>query len=264
MAAILRSKGLRVISLGKGGNGPLLQFASFVEYVKPIRPKVLVWVHYANDIQDLESKELQSSKLREYLENEAYSQGLNKLQPAIDDALKHYVETKYASKAPTVSERLSSVNPQALPTSKRSKLSGVSKENLVDFVKLTRLRELLDLRPSRPNPAQVASSAYRLILQRVKNSTSRWGGHLYLAYLPPYEVYRTGRDHDVFYRNFVFRTARELDIPIIDLHREVFTAHPDPLALFPRRKARHYNAEGYRLVANAIHHRLARDKISRD
>ena len=67
-----------------------------------------------------------------------------------------------------------------------------------------------------------------------------------------------------FYRNFVFRTARELDIPIIDLHREVFTAHPDPLALFPRRKARHYNAEGYRLVANAIHHRLARDKISRD
>ena len=159
---------------------------------------------------------------------------------------------------------LASVNPQALPTSKRSKLSGVRKENLVDLVKLTRLRELLDLRPSRPNPAQVASSAYRLILQRVKNSTSSWGGHLYLAYLPPYEVYRTGRDHDVFYRSFVFRTARELDIPIIDLHREVFTAHPDPLALFPRRKARHYNAEGYRLVANAIHHRLARDKISRD
>jgi len=261
IAAVLRRNDLRVISLGKGGNGPLLQFASFVEYAKPIRPEIVVWAHYANDIHDLDFRELQSSTLREYLESETYSQGLNKLQPEIDAALKRYVATEYASKALKVAESQSSVDPQARPRSKKSEQSSFKKENLVEFVKLTRLRELIDLRPSRPNPAQAAGSAYRLILQRVKNATSRWGGHLYLAYLPPYEVYQTGRDHDVFYRDFVFRTARELDIPIIDLHKKVFSTHPDPLALFPRRKARHYNAEGYRLVANEIHRRLTQDQI---
>ena len=43
-----------------------------------------------------------------------------------------------------------------------------------------------------------------------------------------------------------------LDIPIIDIHNEVFKTHPDPLSLFPFRIPGHYNAEGYRLVAEAI------------
>ena len=39
------------------------------------------------------------------------------------------------------------------------------------------------------------------------------------------------------------QTATELDIPIIDIHNEVFKTHPDPLSLFPFRIAGHYNAE---------------------
>lgn len=260
IAAVLRNNGLRVISLGKGGNGPLLQFASFVEYAKPIRPKVLIWMHYANDIHDLAFKELRSSKLREYIEGANYSQGLKKLQPEIDAALKHFVATQYANKLKAVAESGSTINPQIRPKEEGERIS-VKKENLIEFIKLTRLRELLDLRPSRPNPEQAANSAYRLILQRVKNATSLWGSHLYLAYLPAYEVYQTGRDHDIFYRDFVLRTAQELEIPVIDLHKEVFSTHSDPLALFPKRKARHYNAQGYQLVANEIHRRLTQDQI---
>ena len=55
------------------------------------------------------------------------------------------------------------------------------------------------------------------------------------------------------------QTATELDIPIIDIHNEVFKTHPDPLSLFPFRIAGHYNAEGYRLVAEAIRKQLDAD-----
>ena len=46
--------------------------------------------------------------------------------------------------------------------------------------------------------------------------------------------------------------VKELDIPVIDIHQEVFADHPDPLSLFPFRIAGHYNKEGYSEVAKAI------------
>ena len=57
------------------------------------------------------------------------------------------------------------------------------------------------------------------------------------------------------------QTATELDIPIIDIHREVFESHPDPLSLFPLRMSGHYNAEGYKLVAEVIGKRLEKDGL---
>ena len=60
-------------------------------------------------------------------------------------------------------------------------------------------------------------------------------------------------------REIVMQTATELDIPIIDIHNEVFKTHPDPLSLFPFRVSGHYNAEGYRLVAEAIRKQLDAD-----
>ena len=80
---------------------------------------------------------------------------------------------------------------------------------------------------------------------------------MYFVYLPEFWRYSTGEEH--INREFVLRTANELEIPIIDIHREVFDSHPDPLSLFPFRVSIHYNAEGYRFVAEAIGKRLKAD-----
>ena len=63
------------------------------------------------------------------------------------------------------------------------------------------------------------------------------------------------------YREHVLRTATELEIPNIDIQKEVFDTHPDPLSLFPFRMDGHYNANGYRLVAEAIRSKLEADGI---
>ena len=51
----------------------------------------------------------------------------------------------------------------------------------------------------------------------------------------------------------ILNIVNKLDIPIIDIYKEVFAKHPDPLSLFPFRKLSfHYNEEGYKLVSEAI------------
>jgi len=52
----------------------------------------------------------------------------------------------------------------------------------------------------------------------------------------------------------VLDVVKSLNIPVIDIHNEVFKNHPDPLSLFPFRQMVHYNAEGYSEVAKAIVH----------
>ena len=57
---------------------------------------------------------------------------------------------------------------------------------------------------------------------------------------------------DLYFRNKTLKIIRNLSIPIIDVHEEVFKKHTDPLSLFPFRLYGHYTTEGYDLIANTI------------
>ena len=89
---------------------------------------------------------------------------------------------------------------------------------------------------------------------------SEWGGEMYFVYLRGFGLQSTDYTiHEDEYREIVMQTVTELDIPIIDIQNEVFKTHPDPLSLFPFRGNYHYNAKGYRLVAEAIRKQLDSD-----
>jgi len=92
------------------------------------------------------------------------------------------------------------------------------------------------------------------ILTKAKEGVEKWGGKLYFVYLPEYKRYSTkGISHDRYRKKSeVVDVVKGLNIPVIDIHREVFADHPDPLALFPFRLSGHYNAQGYSEVAKAI------------
>ena len=87
-----------------------------------------------------------------------------------------------------------------------------------------------------------------------------WDGRMYFVYLPGFSRYSTGIED--INREFAMRTATELEIPVIDIHSEVFAQHPDPLSLFPNRRDGHYNPEGYRLVGETIYKRIKADGIN--
>jgi lysophospholipase L1-like esterase len=46
--------------------------------------------------------------------------------------------------------------------------------------------------------------------------------------------------------------VKGLNIPVIDIHKEVFNSHEDYLSLFPCRSGGHYNSDGYKEVAQAV------------
>ena len=105
--------------------------------------------------------------------------------------------------------------------------------------------------------ANMKNPIFRDILKKSQEIISGWGGKMYFVYLPDFATYSTGSEH--LYRNFVIQTATDLNIPIIDIHSEIFEPHPDPLSFFPLRVAGHYNKKGYKLISELISKRLKKD-----
>ena len=48
---------------------------------------------------------------------------------------------------------------------------------------------------------------------------------------------------------------------MIDMHKEVFAKHDDPLSLFPFRINGHYTAEGYNLVVESVLNNIGDNKL---
>mgnify|MGYP002039542651 CR=1 FL=1 len=94
ISAVLRQPDLNVINVGKGGNGPMLELAALKEYAEFLKPKIVLWLYYVNDLNEL-SGEMESSLLRKYLDENDYSQNLIYRQEEIDDVLKNYVQVEW-------------------------------------------------------------------------------------------------------------------------------------------------------------------------
>lgn len=235
ISAVLRGSGFNALSFGKGGNGPLVEMATLKEYAELIKPKIVLWLYAKNDLVNL-NYEISSPLLKNYLIDNEFTQNLVSRQEEIDSLLVDYVESErwiYNWK--------------------------------YKIIRLWNLRKILNLtswrqgqaQASIPIPMPIPKAIFKDILQKSKQMVSGWGGEMYFVYLPSYSRYSTG-NADVN-NEFAMRTATELGLPIIDIHKEAFVAHPDPLSLFPSKG--HYNAEGYRLLAESILNRLKADGI---
>ena len=140
----------------------------------------------------------------------------------------------------------------------------------IKILKLYHIRSKINLTPvvaKSIEPATITSPTFKQeqrlvfkkILEQSKNIVSGWDGRFYFIYLSSFARYLTDNEHP--FRQDIFNIANDLEISIIDIHKEVFAHHPDPLSLFPFRKNNHYNADGYRLIAKAISKRLKDDGI---
>ena len=237
ISAVLHREGFNAINIAMSGNGPLKELASIKEYAEPIKPGIVVWVYYVNDLSDLE-RESQSPFLKKYLADSLFSQNLILRQEEIDKILTKYLDREW----------------QALEVGvNRRKI-----EKVMSFFELTNLRLRLNLLPQQKK--MTSALIFKDVLENANDMISKWNGKLYFVYLPPYLRYSSGNED--INREFVIKTVNELNIPIIDIHEEVFNTHPDPLSLFPFRQVGHYNAEGYRLVAEAIKNRIIADRVT--
>ena len=86
-----------------------------------------------------------------------------------------------------------------------------------------------------PRPELSLDNTFRTILMQANRIVSGWDGKLYFVWLHAREIYdedtNSGKGNyewSGYYREYILCTAKELGLPIIDIHKSVFASHADP------------------------------------
>ncbi len=231
-----------VLNLGQIGSGPIIEYATLREYLKTDVKKVL-WIYYeGNDLWNFKN-EKNNNILVNYLKNLNFTQNLKNKQKEIDNLAKKKIsEIKIAFKK----EEKNIFN------------------NSVIFLRLDKIRTLLN--NSLPKNQQQYFLNQKLsnfeineikeVFKLSKDLVEKNNSELYFVYLPQYSRYKINYDNKNY--KLVKNIINELQIPFIDIHKEVFENEKNPLKLFPFEKSGHYNIEGYRKVSETIF-RLSKD-----
>ncbi len=215
-----------VINLGYGANGPLLTYASLREFYKKKTNKI-IWLYYeGNDLDGLQI-ELKNKLLLKYYKDQSFSQDLKNNQNLTNSILRKKIEysaKKYSLKNQIV--RLITL------VSTRTFIKGNLKNNII-------------------NKQERNYDNFKKILQLKKIFAEKNQSQLYFVYLPTFKRYKETYNNTDY--KMVKSIVKKLEVPFIDIHRQIFLKQKDPLSLFPSRSKGHYTAKGYKKVAQTIY-----------
>ena len=231
--SVLRNlTGKAVINLGFRGNGPLMEYATLKEYFpEQSNVKNILWLYYEGNDNYEFTLELKNNILKKYFEDKNFSQNLKNKQQQID------IITKIP--LAEVKEKKDRSNNQNNFKKQQNISVGV-----IEFLKLKKTRAGLR-ENSKPRPQ--FKTLLKLTLEFAKQNNSNF----YFVYLPEYERYILNNYKQKNYKK-IKRITKDLNIPFIDIHKEVFAKEKNPLKLFPFELPGHYNSYGYRKVAENI------------
>ncbi len=230
------------INLANGGNGPLTELASLIEFIDLIKPEIVVWLYFEkNDIfQDLE-KEILSPILLSYL-NDGFSQDIIYKQSKINDLLtKHIpdIEKQYLDK--TNKSNLNKILDFAkLSITRNTVLKLVLNENEIFKKNIDKNKKSLFF--------QIISKAQRIS----KNNNSKF----FVVYVPSVARYMKEYDeiehNQIFYRKKIIDEFNQRKFKLIDLHEYIINNFDNPLELYPYNYWGHFNEIGYSQISNYI------------
>jgi hypothetical protein len=233
------------LNLGTAGSGPLSMLGTLREYLPFVRPRTVVWGHFAgNDLLDLRS-EREHPILRRYLEPE-FRQGLFQRPAALDPALHEFTEAFLMP---------------ALARESRPRV------RLSQTVRLAALRSRLGLAFADPYglaPTEEEYALFSAVLLEARRATGAWGGRLVFACLPawPQAPRQLGEAEYARVKAATGERTRAIvaaaGIPLVDVERR-FAAEPDGVALYACPGC-HYSPRGYELAARTILDALAEDR----
>jgi hypothetical protein len=259
IAANLDRSFANVINLSMGGNGPLIQLATIVEYAVQMRPWLVVWLFTeANDLGNMLTNFRRSPALARYVVGNQ-AQGLMERQPEIDQYLRALSERIYQNRIKVDDaarqERAAHPYKQALQTT-------------LSVMKLQRTRRTLRLDPTLVSgktvkPAALANfenelskdniNSFDRVIRKAKTLVEGQNGRMLFVYLPSRHRFHAGGQivhHYEGVRKQVIKRVREADIDMVDL-LPAMLEQGDPRDLYYH-PGSHLTVEGYRLVSDII------------
>ena len=104
---------------------------------------------------------------------------------------------------------------------------------------------------SKPDDKVLNKTEFSKILALAKNLVLKNNSKFYFVYLPEYSRYKDNYDNTNYHE--VKKIVKQLQIPFIDIHTEVFEKEENPLNLFPFKLSGHLNVDGYKKVSEKIY-----------
>jgi hypothetical protein len=229
----VRSEFPRTANFGIAGSRVLSQLGVFREYVEPLEPKVVVWfvnVHFAEP-----RYEIDRPRLRRYLDDASYSQGLRQRQRDVDSFVREVTVPLSLRRDHELRDELE--DPPPFPFDRMIKLSEI-RDVINSQSAIRRAPELPDL------------SQFERAVDRISKTAAGWGGSVIAVILPSYEL-TVGQPGDVARYKAVAEALRASSVTVVD-GIALFEAQPDPVSLFTLRIDNHPNERGHAVLARAL------------
>jgi len=251
---VKNNQNIIAINLGSPGSFPLLELLKLKEYIfiqNNFYPNRIYWVYYeGNDLRELQNfyKRYNDSYVFNYIDNENYLNNLVKFNEKRNQELHKSLD--YAM--------------SIIENSDKNK--NKHKYKFYHFLTFAKIRTLLKdiFFNENQNIEKDTLEVFEKILKSSKKIIDKSKTELIFVYLPTIERYKkyrffnisvnkkSGIDKDLKYYE-ILNILESLNIKVIDIKKEVFDKHTDPLSLFPFRKHHHYNAKGYELIGNYLY-----------
>lgn len=202
IASVLRLHNTTAINLGFSGNGPLSEYATLKEYLKP-NVKNILWFYYENDLDDLK-KEMKNNILMNYLNDLNFSQNLPLRHELINNIIKEElidIETRKSFLIDLVKEK-------------------PIVDDIINFIKIYETRKLMFFIIKNLKSPTKPTEDFEKILILANKLSIKNNSKLYFVYLPGYARYVTN-----FRKTNIddFKTImKKNNIEFIDIDREIF------------------------------------------
>ncbi len=233
ISSVLRSLSKKnVLNLGISGNGPLTEYATLREY-KHTNVKNIIWIYFEGyDLADL-INEKKNFILMNYIKDENFSQNLRNRNDAKDQVVKKITKKEYYR----IVEKYSDDN----------KL----KYKILKFIRLDKTKKVIFVN-------QVISEEinervfkdFKDILALTKIEADKMKSKLYFVYLPEFLRLSENYSNKNYYK--VLKIVNDLDIPVIDLKKNLLDKEKNPFDLYPFGMNAHFNVKGYRKSSQII------------
>ena len=240
ISSVLRSlSGNSALNLGISGNGPLTEYATLREYIKP-NIKKIIWIYYEGyDLQDL-IFERNNFILKKYLKDKKFSQDLKKI-----------------IKKDEVVERITNI--ELARISEKYKDDKRLKYKILKFIRLDKTKNSINFENTySPSIDDSVFKDFEKILKQSKDLSINNGSKFYFVYLPEYYRYTKKYNEDNYEK--ILEITNKLNISTIDLKKELFDKEESPSKLFPFELGGHLTIEGYKKVTEKIYENLISSK----
>ena len=248
LSSQLNKKDFITFSISYGGNGPLLELASLIEYISLLKPKIIIWFYTENDLFDLIT-EKKSDILIKYLNIDGFNQNLVNRQDEIDKYWKNLLLTEYNVDDYIYYSKKKSFFQKTLRKIERAILLKPTRDVIKkyyndEFQKNVIVNENKNI------------ELFKKIIVKAKQVSNENNAQIYFVYLP---FFNSIKGEKIESRNKILKLVKDIDIKIIDFQEYLENYSYDVDSLFPLGHNGHYNSEGYKLLADLIYETINKD-----